>query len=84
MSSVLTVDAIQRIVKIVTLLKHVRIAYGKNVVVVGLVYINREISRISVPTVSYKQTTITLDSSLLLLVLQLRYKMALQTYGYLS
>ena len=48
MSSVLTVDAIQRIVKIVTLLKHVQIAYGKNVVVVvvGLVYINREISRI--------------------------------------
>ena len=44
MSSVLTVDAIQRIVKIVTLLKHVQIVHGKNVVV-GLVYINREYSK---------------------------------------
>ena len=43
MSSVLTVGAIQSIIKIVTLLKHVQIAYGKNVVV-GLVYINHEIS----------------------------------------
>ena len=45
MSNVLTVDAIQKIVKIVTLLKHVQIVHGKNVVV-GLVYINREKSQI--------------------------------------
>jgi hypothetical protein len=32
MSNVLTVDAIQRIVKIVTLLKHVQIVHGETVV----------------------------------------------------